>query len=85
MVNENPFLGTWQLIAWENTEADGTVTYPYGQQPVGFLIYTHDGYMAAEIMYPNRRQHNVGFPVEPAFAQSLRNSGDSAARQCRVI
>jgi hypothetical protein len=71
MGNENPFVGTWQLIAWENTEADGTVTYPYGQQPVGFLIYTHDGHMAVEIMDPNRRQHDTRLPVEPAFAQTL--------------
>ena len=79
MGNENPFVGTWQLIAWENTEADGTVTYPYGKQPVGFLIYANDGYMAAEIMDPNRRQRNARFPVEAAFAQTLPDDDRLAA------
>lgn len=71
MKNRNPFVGTWKLIAWENTDPDGTVTYPYGKHPVGYLFYTEDGYMAAEIMDPNRRPHDARFPVEPAFAQTL--------------
>ncbi len=71
MGSENPFVGTWRLIAWENTEDDGTVTCPYGQQPVGFLIYAQDGHMAVEIMDRDRHQHDTRFPVEPAFAQTL--------------
>jgi hypothetical protein len=71
MKNENPFIGTWKLIAWENTDPDGVVTYPYGEHPVGYLLYTEDGYMAAEIMDPDRHQHNPCFTIEPAFAQTL--------------
>jgi hypothetical protein len=74
MENKNPFIGTWKLISWENTNADGTVTYPYGKNPVGYILYTEDGYMAAEIMNPNRRQSDPDFPLEPAFAQTLNNN-----------
>lgn len=71
MARKNPFSGTWKLISWENTSSDGGVTFPYGRHPVGYLLYTDDGYMAAEIMDPDRHQHDTCFPLEPAFAQTL--------------
>ena len=71
MENTNPFIGTWKLISWENTDSDGVVTYTYGKYPVGYLIYTEDGFMAAEIMDPNRQQHDPDLPLQAAFAQTL--------------
>ncbi|HOO78505.1 MAG TPA: lipocalin-like domain-containing protein [bacterium] len=71
MERAHPLVGTWKLIAWENTDAEGVVSYPYGEHPIGYLLYTEDGYMAAEIMDPDRRQHDARFPVEPAFEQTL--------------
>ncbi len=46
-------------------------TYLYGKDVVGYLIYTADGYMSAEIMDPDRRQSDPDFPLEPAGAQTL--------------
>lgn len=77
--SDSPFVGTWRLIAWEVTEADGTVRHPYGRRPVGFLFYTADGFMAAEIMDPDRRQGEARFPVEPAFEQTLPDEDRLAA------
>ena len=68
---DNPLIGTWKLVSWVNTEPDGKMVYPYGRNPVGYLIYTGDGYMSAEIMDSDRRQQNPRFPVEPAFQQTL--------------
>jgi len=79
MENSNPFTGTWKLISWENTDADGNVTYPYGKHPVGYLLYTSDGYMAAEIMASDRHQRDINFPLEPAFAQTLPDEDRVAA------
>jgi hypothetical protein len=67
----NPFIGTWKLISWENKGPDGAVTYPYGKTPAGYLIYTADGYMSAQIMDEDRRQGNPDFPPETAFGQTL--------------
>ncbi len=65
------FVGTWKLISWEVVEPDGSPRFPYGKNPVGYLIYTSDGYMAAEIMDLDRKQSNPHFPLEIATAQTL--------------
>ena len=67
----NPFIGTWKLISWENTDSGNQVTYPYGKNPVGYLIYTADGFMAVQIMNRDRGQGNPDFPLEAAFRQTL--------------
>ncbi len=71
MTDSNPFVGTWKLISWEVTQPDGTIHYPYGKDVVGYLIYTADGYMSAEIMNPERQQSDPDFPLENAAAQTL--------------
>ena len=79
MTVSNPFVGTWKLISWEVTQPDGTVHYPYGKEVVGYLIYTADGYMSAEIMNPDRRQSDPNFPLEIATAQTLPDSDRARA------
>jgi hypothetical protein len=71
MSGSNPFVGTWRLVSWEVMQPDGTIHYPYGRDVVGYLIYTADGYMSAEIMDPDRRQSDPNFPLEIATAQTL--------------
>jgi len=44
---------------------------PYGKDVVGYLIYTADGYMSAEIMDLDRQQSDPDFPLEIAAAQTL--------------
>jgi len=70
MKNTNPFVGTWQLTSWKNTSRDGVVTYPCGSHPVGYLLYTEDGYMAAEVMDPDRHLADAALPPEPGMAQT---------------
>jgi hypothetical protein len=50
---------------------DGTIHHLYGEDVVGYLIYTADGFMSAEIMDPDRQQSDPDFPLEPAGAQTL--------------
>lgn len=71
MADTDPFVGTWKLVSWEVTQPDGTVHHLYGKDVVGYLIYTADGYMSAEIMDPDRRQSDPDFRLEAAGAQSL--------------
>jgi len=51
---QNPFIGTWRLLSYEVRRADGEIRYPWGQDPVGFLIYSEDGYMSVAMMSANR-------------------------------
>lgn len=46
--------GTWTLIAVENTNSDGTKTFPYGMNPKGILFFDEKGNYAIQI-YKNER------------------------------
>jgi hypothetical protein len=49
------FIGAWRLVSIEakgpNSEA---MTQRYGAKPVGYIIYTADGRMSAQLMRPDR-------------------------------
>ncbi len=71
MPDSNSFVGTWKLVSWEVRQPDGTLHHPYGRDVVGYLTYTAEGYMSAEIMDPDRQQSHPGFPLELATSQTL--------------
>lgn len=49
-------VGTWKLVSAEQLLNDGTTRpYPqYGPKGKGFLMYTRDGYMCADLVNPDR-------------------------------
>jgi hypothetical protein len=51
---EEKFLGTWKLVSWVMMTQDSRVSFPFGAQAVGRILYTQDGYMAATLMAANR-------------------------------
>lgn len=51
---KKPLIGVWRLVSLELRGADGQVQYPYGSDPVGYLIYDEDGYMSVAVMATNR-------------------------------
>ncbi|WP_414565783.1 MULTISPECIES: lipocalin-like domain-containing protein [unclassified Anabaena] len=53
MSNKN-IVGTWKLVAWETKAADGQIHYPFGENPIGYITYTADGYISAIIMKSHR-------------------------------
>ena len=54
------FLGAWQLRAWEIRYGDGrAATFPYGADPIGWLIYTPEGRMSATISRRRRARLSV--------------------------
>jgi hypothetical protein len=71
MADSSALVGTWKLVSWEVTRPDRTLHQPYGRGAVGYLIYSSDGYMSAEIMNPDRAQSDPRYPLEPAAAQTL--------------
>ncbi len=75
----NSFVGTWKLVSWEVAKPDGSIQYLYSKDVVGYLIYTADGYVSAEIMDPDRRQSDPSFPLEIAAAQTLSDSDRARA------
>ncbi len=55
MISKEDLLGCWQLESWAIGYSDREdFTYPYGEEPVGLLLYTNDGWMSASIARPER-------------------------------
>ena len=46
--------GTWRLVSCVRTHQDGTTSFPWGEYPVGQIIYLSSGRMSAQIMRPGR-------------------------------
>jgi hypothetical protein len=47
------FIGTWKLVSVELRRGE-TTQYPFGEDPDGFIMYTHEGRMAAFVAPKNR-------------------------------
>ncbi len=69
-MTDNPFLGTWRLISWENRYETGQLGYPLGPEAVGYLTYTADGYVFAQIMAAARAPLATQNPFGGADAEA---------------
>lgn len=43
-------IGTWHMVSMEEEESDGTITHH--TERTGMLIYTADGHVSVQVMYP---------------------------------
>ena len=55
---ENSFIGAWRLESFEFRSANGQVSYPYGQDVHGYIMYAQDGYMSVAFMRAGRPHFN---------------------------
>jgi hypothetical protein len=62
----NNFVGTWKLLSFEEIQPDGSINRPYGEHPVGRLIYDAAGHMAVQIMRRDRQFLSSGDPQQAA-------------------
>jgi len=74
-------VGTWKLVSTEQTLEDGTTRpYPeYGPNGKGFLMYTRDGYMCADLVNPNRPKWVD--PDKPTTEEKIA-AGDGSFAYC---
>ncbi|MBT8358139.1 MAG: lipocalin-like domain-containing protein [Deltaproteobacteria bacterium] len=49
-----PIIGAWKLISFEIQMADSEVSYPFGENAQGSIIYTETGLVSAQVMLPGR-------------------------------
>jgi hypothetical protein len=48
-------IGAWALVSCTETDVEtGEVFLPMGEAPLGFILYTPDGYMSAQLSAPDR-------------------------------
>ncbi len=65
--DENPYVGTWELISVKAIGADGSIDdAPYGPNPHGYITYTGDGYMTVLFSFGDRPHINGTWRTAPA-------------------
>ena len=45
MSNARKIIGTWRLVHSLEKDNEGNVTYPFGRDAIGTIIYSDSGYM----------------------------------------
>jgi hypothetical protein len=46
-------VGAWKLTSWVIASPSGELSHPMGKSPEGRIIYTENGQMSAQLMYPD--------------------------------
>ena len=59
-LSDNPLIGAWRLVSWENRAADGEVTYLMGPDALGYILYTEDGQFSVTVMRARRAPFAAG-------------------------
>ena len=47
-------VGVWKLVSYTDEQEGREDSFPFGPEPEGFLIYTSDGFVSAQLMKPGR-------------------------------
>jgi hypothetical protein len=55
-MKSNSLLGTWKLKSLETRTSDGSVSYPWGKETLGYIIFSPEGYFCAALMTANRKK-----------------------------
>jgi hypothetical protein len=65
--------GTWRLVSYHTISNDDTPPiYPLGEDVTGYIIYTSDGYMSAQMMQPGRPHYKADGPSEGTDSESAQ-------------
>ncbi|MBP0013903.1 MAG: lipocalin-like domain-containing protein [Roseofilum sp. SBFL] len=65
MVLKDALIGTWKFVEVKLVDKEQKISYPYGKNPIGYLMYTQEGYMAASLAKSDRLK--LGLPVAEIF------------------
>jgi hypothetical protein len=67
------FLGSWRPCSVELRFPDGRVAHPYGESPIGLVVFSADGYLSAHLMRPDR-PHFASPDVGPPSPEEAREA-----------
>ena len=55
-MKSEPLFGAWKLKSLETRASDGSVSYPWGKETLGYAVISSDGYFCVAIMSANRKR-----------------------------
>jgi hypothetical protein len=72
-------IGAWELVSFIGHPSNPSrpAVYPLGESARGFILYTPDGYMSAQLQSPGQAPFACSFPAdgtEAEFAEAARRS-----------
>ncbi|MGC2659750.1 MAG: lipocalin-like domain-containing protein [Bryobacteraceae bacterium] len=73
---ESPFLGSWGLVSCEDILSSGEVSRPFGDSPLGSILYQADGHMSAQV--------SVNSPTRFVSEDPLRAAAEEAIEASRT-
>ena len=76
-------VGVWTLVSFVGLQDGLEESFPFGPKPEGFLIYTSDGYVSAQLMKP-RRSLFQSRDWQQATASEFRDAGRGYIGYCGV-
>ena len=50
VANEAPIVGAWRLVSFQSRKDNGEVTYPFGEDARGTILYTSGGRFAVQLL-----------------------------------
>jgi hypothetical protein len=69
-------VGTWKVVKYEDHGPDGSVSYPYGENPVGYFVYDATGHLSVQIMRT---------PALKTFPGMREGTGDGASYRAAFL
>jgi hypothetical protein len=72
MVMTADLIGCWTLRSCRSVRENGEVSYPFGQNATGLLLYTPDNHMAVQIAAADRGSIGADNPPSPAAGAEQR-------------
>ncbi|MFZ5597745.1 MAG: lipocalin-like domain-containing protein [Bacillota bacterium] len=72
-LDNNPFIGTWQLVSFEMSTPGGTVS-PFGRDPAGYFVFSPDGYASVNIMPAGRTKTASENPFFATDEEKIANA-----------
>jgi hypothetical protein len=75
-----PFVGVWRLVSIEFHLGD-QITYPWGDHPIGYLMYQQNGYMSVHLM-ASERQPFAGGDSLNGTSEEYADAGKTYAGYC---
>jgi hypothetical protein len=73
-------IGVWKYVSVSNTEvATGKVTHPYGEKPIGYIVYTKGGRQIFSIVSDNRAKPASSVATDAERLRLFNTSGSGTA------
>jgi len=75
-MKSNPLFGTWKLKSLETRASDGSVSYPWGKETLGYAIISPEGHFCVAIVSANRKRFSSQ-DMKGGSTEERANAADS--------